>query len=142
MSGESFENWVEPVVFSHIGQNRALHLEAPNLEVQRWLESELAPTILGTAKDLGLDIDSVSIDITPPDAKPAQVTFDFGGDRHQFNDKYTFDRFIVGSCNEFAHAASTAVATNPAKAYNPLYVYSGVGMGKDPSAAGYRPVCS
>ena len=130
MSGESFENWVEPVVFSHIGQNRALHLEAPNLEVQRWLESELAPTILGTAKDLGLDIDSVSIDITPPDAKPAQVTFDFGGDRHQFNDKYTFDRFIVGSCNEFAHAASTAVATNPAKAYNPLYVYSGVGMGK------------
>jgi chromosomal replication initiator protein DnaA len=46
------------------------------------------------------------------------------------NSKYTFDTFVVGSCNQFAHAASQAVAESPAKTYNPLYVYGGVGLGK------------
>ena len=46
------------------------------------------------------------------------------------NPKYTFDNFVVGSSNEFAHAASLAVAEKPAKAYNPLYLYGGAGLGK------------
>jgi chromosomal replication initiator protein len=46
------------------------------------------------------------------------------------NQKYTFETFVVGSCNQFAHAASQAVAEAPAKTYNPLYVYGGVGLGK------------
>ena len=49
---------------------------------------------------------------------------------HQLNPRYTFDSFVVGNSNQFAHAASLAVAENPSKAYNPLYLYGGVGMGK------------
>ena len=46
------------------------------------------------------------------------------------NPKFTFDTFVVGSCNQFAHAAAQAVATGPSKTYNPLFIYGGVGMGK------------
>ncbi|MFN8684801.1 MAG: chromosomal replication initiator protein DnaA, partial [Acidobacteriota bacterium] len=46
------------------------------------------------------------------------------------NPKFTFDSFVVGSCNQFAHAAAHAVATRPSRSYNPLFIYGGVGMGK------------
>ena len=46
------------------------------------------------------------------------------------NPKYTFDTFVIGNSNRFAHAACVAVAESPAKAYNPLFLYGGVGLGK------------
>ena len=130
MSQESYRNWLEPVSFSHMGQDGCLHLVAPNSDVQSWLEAEFVPRILATARTLGMDIASVGIGAAEPEPPMVQQSFDFEPVDQPFNAKYTFDRFVVGSCNEFAHAASLAVAVRPAEAYNPLYMYSGVGMGK------------
>lgn len=69
-----------------------------------------------------------SSQVTPAPIKQARLDFD--GVDHQLNLRYTFDSFVVGGSNQFAHAAARAVAEAPSKAYNPLYLYGGVGMGK------------
>ena len=75
-----------------------------------------------SSPDLLPVLPEVASAVSPP-AK--QFAFDPG-----LNSKYTFDSFVVGSCNQFAHAASLAVAEAPGKTYNPLYLYGGVGLGK------------
>ena len=62
-------------------------------------------------------------------ANASQVRFDWDT-AAQLKQNYTFDQFVIGSGNQFAHAAAQAVADNPSKAYNPLFLYGGVGMGK------------
>jgi len=64
-----------------------------------------------------------------PGLHPFQGRFDWDS-AAQLNPRYTFDAFVIGSGNQFAHAACQAVAERPSKAYNPLFLYGGVGMGK------------
>ena len=66
----------------------------------------------------------------PPPPAVAQARLDFDAVDHQLNPRYTFDTFVVGASNQFANAACLAVADQPSKAYNPLFLYGGVGMGK------------
>src|SRR5580700_2302466 len=65
----------------------------------------------------------------PPQAQ-AQAKLDFDSTLSQLNPRYTFDTFIVGASNQFAHAAAVAVAEQPSKSYNTLFLYGGVGLGK------------
>src|SRR5580692_4566577 len=65
----------------------------------------------------------------PQALHPSQGRFDWDS-AAQLNPRYTFDAFVIGSGNQFAHAACQAVAERPSKAYNPLFLYGGVGMGK------------
>ena len=139
VSPESYSNWLQPLRFSHVDQQRALHLVAPNDSAKKWLDVEYKKMILSTASSLALNIESVVfLTKTGSNERPMparrtisrQAAFDFDRPPQLFNSKYTFDSFVVGACNEFAHAAAQAVATNPARTYNPLYIYGGTGMGK------------
>jgi chromosomal replication initiator protein len=90
---------------------------APQLKVQYVCAEEEAPAAPATNPAL-------------PGASGKQSRLDFESSDHQLNSRYTFETFVVGKSNEFAHAASRAVAEQPSKAYNPLFLYGGVGMGK------------
>ena len=135
---ESYENWLEPIRFSHIDSQRKMHLLAPNESARKWLEQEYRERILSTARSLAMMVNGVDFraEVQPPrpmppnEATSRQIRFNFSSADSLFNPRYTFESFVVGSCNEFAHAAAQAVAAKPARAYNPLYIYGGVGMGK------------
>jgi len=85
-----------------------------------------------------LNVPDAQIEFLCPEAPPrpgvvvatSQAKLDFDSADHQLSARYTFDTFVVGACNQFAHAAAQAVAEQPSKAYNPLFLYGGVGMGK------------
>jgi len=129
---QSYNTWFKPTqLIKHDG--RALYVRVPNSYFQDWLNEHI-DVVLDAAHAAGFaDINVVYIIEKPPieRAEPsAQGQLDFESVENTLNPKYTFDTFVVGSSNQFAHAAAQAVADRPSKAYNPLFIYGGVGLGK------------
>jgi len=106
---------------------------SPSAQISK-VRVELPSAIAGVD---GADLSQSSSDLVdiPARDRAAQnyekhTSFEFGATDYQLNPRYLFESFVVGESNAFAHAAAQAVAEQPSKAYNPLFLYSGVGMGK------------
>ena len=113
----------------------------PSLFAKEWLEGRYLGLIAETLREVltrGVDVRFVVSDLDVPAARAAPGPQEIAPsipkagpvDSLTFTGKYTFDTFVVGSGNRFAHAAALAVAEAPARAYNPLFIYGGVGLGK------------
>jgi len=145
----SFETWfnlTKPVSL----ENRCLVIEVPNDFTKEWFESRYRNQIMKALKEITDDDHQVNFVIASefqdtPDVEVLGQEFnqseDFTSSQNDenhyknkyissFNPRYTFDTFVVGACNRLSHAASLAVAESPARAYNPLFIYGGVGLGK------------
>lgn len=148
VSEVNYNNWLRQITFIGIEENK-FRLGAPNCFVKDWISdyyTELLTQELYflTQKNYTLDLEvvgeaspSVPLPAEAPQkslliarqetrkepAKPAPVNLNL-------NKKYTFDRFVVGAANQFAHAASLAAAELPGGHYNPLFIYGGAGLGK------------
>jgi len=131
LSTDSYQNWVSKTEFSHIQDDR-LCVAVPNEETRVWLDSEYSTLVNSMLREMGIGLSGVVYELLESGAVPRNLTRDdmFSAPRTQLNPKYTFENFVVGACNEFAHAAAKSVATSPSRRYNPLFIYSGVGMGK------------
>jgi chromosomal replication initiator protein len=146
----SYDTWLKPTRFSHTA-GRIIFVRVPTPEF-RHIEEKFGDLIQEALEVLALEYqevkfitaeeDPTAVPVRPPASgfppastsnAPAsagkQQRFDWDS-AAQLNPKYTFDAFVIGSGNQFAHAASLAVAERPSKAYNPLFLYGGVGMGK------------
>ncbi len=147
----TFDTWVKQTKFISWDENNSLMtIGANNAFACDWLESRLKSTVinkltgmlaitvdlvfivynapaLNTETEAELEEESFEIELSPTEVIEIPITRSHNS---QLNPKYRFDNFVVGHGNRLAHAASMAVAEHPAKAYNPLFIHSGVGLGK------------
>ncbi len=142
ISKPSFDTWLKSTKALSL-QGDTIIVEAPNDFARDWLD--------GNYKELLMDIiyqligEHINLKFVIPQMKneeqelisthnnyknKSRQTNEISTSKNMLNPKYTFDTFVIGSGNRFAHAASLAVAEAPAKAYNPLFLYGGVGLGK------------
>ncbi len=153
LSQEAFENWLTSTSFLGL-ENGVLYVLVPDRETSSWLEAELATPVGEALRDLRLPVQRVCYQAEPPrgtfnrshaalepvvpsgtpsgPAGPAGMPPgpELESPSSALNPKFSFASFVVGSCNRFAHAAARSVADHPARSYNPLFLYGGVGMGK------------
>jgi chromosomal replication initiator protein len=135
---QNFDIWIKPIQFISM-EGETVRLEVPNRFFKDWIHEhymahiqESASQFMGNPCQLHFQIKSdrgpeKDLMAIPPQRKESEPARPLGTN---FNPKYTFDNFVVGASNQFAHAACLAVANMPAKNYNPLFIYGGVGLGK------------
>ena len=145
VSQQNFETWIRPIRISSM-EGEQIRLTVPNRFIRDWLMENYFDLDPGIHKVCGRRSASCGIyqwNRMPPmmpqgkreqahrsRTKPLQKKHHSPRSTPTLNQNYSFDRFVVGACNQFAHAASMAVADQPAKNYNPLFIYGGVGLGK------------
>jgi chromosomal replication initiator protein len=146
--------WLEPVVCEEISEGK-LTLSVPNNFFAAWIKDNYLSLLLDSLLELtgiSYDVvfrcrdDSCQISLpkvvheTPSKADASFVITEEFALRRNLNPRYTFESFVVGACNQFAHAAALSVSENLAGSYNPLFLYGGVGLGKTHlmSAVGYE----
>lgn len=154
ITNPSFNTWFSETKAVMTTAENQLVLQVPNNFIQEWIESQYTDLIEEILTDLTGNQWTLIL-LTPEEVKKfkenkknstnekeenskIEVVNDNSKDnnidselkQNGFNPKYTFDTFVVGNSNRFAHAASLAVAEAPAKAYNPLFIYGDVGLGK------------
>lgn len=140
---KSFDIWLKPLRLLHMTQTVA-ELEVPNKFFQDWIAENYQTLIKETLLEITRTPYTIQFRIREAqEAKEPMEEKAKGGEKSVsprparqaikedgLNPSYTFAAFVVGSCNQFAHAAALAVANLPAKNYNPLLIYGGVGLGK------------
>jgi chromosomal replication initiator protein len=134
LSSEAFQNWLSRTAWC-ASEGSTMRVTVPDESTRVWLQQEYSGEIWTAIRDLGLPYTQVIYDLESArqeaprvlDSNQGSVSF---APSASLNPRFSFDTFVVGSCNQFAHAAAKAVATVPSKTYNPLFIYGGAGMGK------------
>ncbi len=133
VTGISYTTWIQDIEIQSI-DNNVITILTPNFLHKNMLESRYLPLIKNTFSFI-THIDYEIKVISAEEIGEAEQTTNLSEipatySNSNLNPKYTFDSFVVGNNNRFAHAAALAVAEAPATAYNPLFLYGGVGLGK------------
>ncbi len=126
----SFATWFRPTSYVDLDSQR-LRVAVPNAQFREWLTKNYQGVLAEALDEVGHpDIAVEFEELADPSSSLSTGGVSAELELRHLNPKYTFESFVVGSSNQFAHAASRAVAEIPSKSYNPLFVYGGVGLGK------------
>lgn len=135
---QNFDIWIKPIHLISM-EGEYVELEVPNRFFKEWINEHYSPHIKEafsflTQKPCQLKFRIRNEKMNEKDFIPIASQDNESQTIHSFqpifNPKYTFDHFVVGASNQFANAACLAVANSPARNYNPLFIYGGVGLGK------------
>jgi len=140
MSKAAFDTWVRSTELVSAGEE-TFTVGVQNAYARDWLDSRLSSTVSRLLSGLMNRPQKVEFVVWQKDFEPAEsetvieskveeTSEPLRPSNNTIHYRYTFDNFVVGASNRLAHAACMAVAENPARAYNPLFLYGGVGLGK------------
>ena len=138
ISRQNFETWISPVKLASL-EGKNVNLSVPNKFFKDWLAENYLTVIrdslcsvMGTDVNINFIIRNDKAITTPEKVeRTTRKTRPYMKRVNpSLNSNYNFERFVIGPSNQFAHAAAVAVAEQPAKNYNPLFIYGGVGLGK------------